>query len=47
MNSADSAVDAKGNNWVIERQRRVETDAPWDDDGTARPSEFADGYQSH
>ena len=25
----------------------AETDALWDDDGTARASEFADGFQSH
>ena len=47
QNSADSAVDAKGNNWVIEDNSVSETDAEWDDDGTAQPSEFADGYQSH
>ena len=47
MNSADSAVDAKGNNWVIEGNEVSETDAPWDDDGVARPSEFLDGFQSH
>ena len=46
-NSADSAVDAKGNNWVIEGNTVLETDAEWDDDGTMRPSEFADGLQSH
>jgi hypothetical protein len=46
-NSADSAVDAKGNNWVIETNVVLQTDAPWDDDGTMRPSEFADGFQSH
>ena len=46
-NSADSAVDAKGNNWVIEGNTVPETDAEWDDDGTMRPSEFADGLQSH
>jgi hypothetical protein len=46
-NSADSAVDAKGNNWLIEANVVLETDAPWDDDGTMRPSEFADGFQSH
>ena len=47
QNSADSAVDAKGNNWVIEDNVVSETDAPWDDDGVPRPSEFADGFQSH
>jgi hypothetical protein len=47
QNSADSAVDAKGNNWVIEDNVVSETDAPWDDDGEPRPSEFADGFQSH
>jgi hypothetical protein len=25
----------------------LETDAAWDDDGTMRRSEFADGFQSH
>ena len=24
-----------------------ETDAPWNDDGDDRPSEFVDGFQSH
>jgi hypothetical protein len=47
QNSADSAVDAKGNNWVIEDNVVSETGAPWDDDGELRPSEFADGFQSH
>jgi hypothetical protein len=46
-NSADSAVDAKGNNWVIEDNVVSETDAPWIDDGVHRPSKFKDGYQSH
>jgi membrane-associated protease RseP (regulator of RpoE activity) len=46
-NSADSAVDAKGNNWVIEGNVVAESDAPWPDDGEMRPSEFADGFQSH
>jgi hypothetical protein len=46
-NSADSAVDAKGNNWVIENNVVAETDAQWSDDGELQPSEFADGYQSH
>jgi hypothetical protein len=47
MNSADSAVDAKGDNWLIEDNAVSETDQPWDDDGVARPSELLDGYQSH
>lgn len=47
QNSADSAIDAKGNGWVIEDNVVSETDAEWDDDGVMRPSEFADGYQSH
>ena len=47
QNSADSAIDAKGNNWLIEANVVSETDADWDDDGVARPSEFADGFQSH
>ena len=47
QNSADSAVDAKGNGWLIEGNRVEETAADWDDDGTVRPSEFADGFQSH
>jgi len=47
QNSADSAVDAKGNNWLIESNSVFETDAPWDDDGTAAPSEFEDGFQAH
>ena len=46
-NSADSAVDAKGNNWVIENNTVAESDAPWDDEGDSRPSEFADGFQTH
>ena len=37
QNSADSAVDAKGNNWIIEDNVVSETDAPWDDDGVAAP----------
>ena len=47
QNSADSAVDAKGNNWLIEANSVSETDAPWDDDGTPAPSEFEDGFQAH
>ena len=47
QNSADSAIDAKGNNWLIEANVVSETDAEWDDDGVARPSEFVDGFQSH
>jgi hypothetical protein len=46
-NSADSAVDAKGNNWVIEGNLVSESDAPWSDEGEMRPSAFADGFQSH
>lgn len=46
-NSADSAVDAKGNNWVIEDNVVSETDAQWSDEGDMRSSEFADGYQTH
>jgi hypothetical protein len=46
-NSADSAVDAKGNGWLIEGNVVSEADAPWDDDGTSRPSEFADAFQTH
>ena len=46
-NSADSAVDAKGNNWLIENNTVSEPLADWDDDGTPTPSEFADGFQSH
>ena len=32
-NSADSAVDAKGNGWLIEANTVHEAMAPWDDDG--------------
>ena len=46
-NSADSAVDAKGNGWLIEGNTVRDPMADWDDDGQARPSEFADGFQSH
>ncbi len=46
-NSADSAIDAKGNNWVIEDNAVSETDAPWSDEGEPRPSEFGDGFQTH
>jgi hypothetical protein len=46
-NSADSAVDAQGNQWVIEDNDVFESDAPWSDEGEMRPSEFADGYQTH
>ena len=46
-NSADSAVDAKGNGWLIEANTVHEAMAPWDDDGRPRSSEFADGFQSH
>jgi hypothetical protein len=46
-NSADSAVDAKGNGWLIEGNRVEEPLADWDDDGTTRPSELADGFQAH
>jgi Right handed beta helix region len=47
QNSADSAVDAKGNSWVVEGNLVTGTDADWDDDGTMRPSEFVDGFQTH
>ena len=47
LNSADSAVDAKGNNWVIEDNAVSEAEAAWMDDNRARRSEFADGYQTH
>jgi hypothetical protein len=47
LNSADSAVDAKGNGWVIEDNVVSESTAPWDDDGVDRPSKFADGFQAH
>lgn len=47
MNSADSAVDVKGNNWVVEDNTVDDAGAPWLDDGVATPSEFADGYQTH
>jgi len=47
QNSADSAVDAKGNDWVIEDNVVSGTDARWDDDGEMRPSELADGFQTH
>ena len=46
-NSADSAVDAKGNNWLIEGNTVSGTGADWDDDGTTRRSELVDGMQSH
>lgn len=46
-NSADSAVDAKGNNWVIEDNVVGQATAPWTDDGQEKPSEFADGFQTH
>jgi hypothetical protein len=46
-NSADSAVDAKGNGWIIEGNTLSETGAPWDDDGQLKPSELQDGFQSH
>ena len=47
QNSADSAVDAKGNNWVIENNSVSDSMAPWNDDGVMRPTEFLDGFQSH
>jgi hypothetical protein len=40
-NGADSAVDAKGNGWLIEGDRLEEPMRVWDDDGTMRPSELA------
>lgn len=46
-NSADSAVDAKGNNWVIEDNTVSGGLEPWDDDGVITPSEFTDGFQAH
>jgi hypothetical protein len=46
-NSADSAVDAKGNGWLVEGNVVLESDASWDDDGELRSSEFTDGFQSH
>jgi hypothetical protein len=47
QNSADSAVDAKGNNWTITDNVVSDTSSPWNDDGVMQPSEFADGFQSH
>ena len=47
QNSADSAVDAKGNNWVIEDNVVTETDAAVGRRRRAAPSEFVDGFQSH
>ena len=47
LNSADSAVDVKGNNWVVEDNLVSGAMAPWDDHGVATPSRFADGFQSH
>jgi hypothetical protein len=47
MNSADSAVDAKGNNWVIEDNTFTEADAPWFDGTQTLPSKVTDGYQTH
>ncbi|RKS84297.1 parallel beta helix pectate lyase-like protein [Motilibacter peucedani] len=46
-NSADSAVDAKGNGWVVSGNTVSDTTRRWDDDGTLRPSAFADGFQAH
>lgn len=46
-NSADSAIDAKGNNWVIEDNEVSDASAPWDDDGVSTRSEFTDGFQAH
>lgn len=46
-NSADSAVDVKGNGWVVEDNVVTQAMAAWNDDGTMRPSRFADGFQTH
>ena len=46
-NSADSAVDAKGNNWLIEGNVVSGTTDAWTKDGVAYPSAFADGFQTH
>ena len=47
LNSADSAVDAKGDNWLIEGNTVSDTGASWEHDGATRPSKFNDGFQSH
>ena len=46
-NSADSAIDVKGNNWLIEDNTVQDPLADWDDDGRLTPSEFTDGFQTH
>jgi hypothetical protein len=47
QNSADSAVDVKGNNWLIEGNTVSGTGRAWSKDGVQHPSEFLDGFQVH
>lgn len=47
QNSADSAVDVKGNNWLIEGNTVAGTGRAWTKDGVEYPSEFLDGFQVH
>jgi Right handed beta helix region len=47
QHQADSAVDVKGNNWLVEDNTVEETDATWSDGGTTHPSHFLDGLQTH
>lgn len=47
QNSADSAVDVKGNNWLIQGNTVSGTDRTWSKDGVTYPSEFLDGFQVH
>jgi hypothetical protein len=47
-NSADSAVDAKGNNWVIENNTVIVNSDTWTDgNGITYPSVFIDAFQTH
>ncbi|GAA1799742.1 hypothetical protein HC028_16560 [Planosporangium flavigriseum] len=46
-NSADSAVDAKGNNWLIQGNVVTDNIRPWVKDGVARANAFLDAFQTH
>jgi hypothetical protein len=47
-NSADSAVDVKGNNWVVSGNTTSQDMDSWvDDTGTTQVSVFLDGFQVH
>jgi hypothetical protein len=47
QHQGDSAIDVKGDNWLIEDNTVVDSGAPWNDAGASSPSQFRDGFQTH